>query len=198
MRGFLKIFLFVSAVILVTHGKNKKTLSARIIGGEISLRDQHNYQVSLRRLKYFSWSPKPFTENFCGGAILNKRWILSAAHCCTRKQIPKLSEVLIGMGERQFSQNSLMHRAENIIRHPNYDNSNQYLKYDISLIKTNRDIVFNEHIKPIPLAKDWIDEKEPVTVAGWGLYEVTIYIYYFFCLLKIIIIKIVIYLSIAP
>lgn len=179
MREFLKIFLLSSAVISVVNGESKRFLSARIMGGDFTLVDQHKYQVSLRRLKYVSWTPEPFTENFCGGAILNKRWILTAAHCCTKKQIPKMSDLLIGMGELRFSQTSPMHRAENIIKHPNYDHSEQYLKYDISLIKTNRDIEFNAHIAPISLAKDWIDNKKTVTVAGWGLREVSS-LYYFF------------------
>lgn len=74
MGGFLKLFLLISAVILVTHGKNKKILSPRIMGGDFSLKGQRKFQVSLRRVKYRSWSSQPYTENFCGGAILNRRY----------------------------------------------------------------------------------------------------------------------------
>jgi len=173
MGESIKVFLLICAVVLVTNGQNKNILSAqyRIMGGDFSLADQHTYQVSLRRVIYYTWLPLPFTENFCGGSILNRRWILTAAHCCNRKKIPKISDLLIGMGERRFSQTSPMHQAENIIRHPNYDHSKQYLKYDISLIKTNRDIEFSIHIKPISLSKDWIDDKKSVTVGGWGLHD---------------------------
>lgn len=173
MSKFSQIFLLIGALILAVNGANKKFLSPRIMGGEYSLENQQPYQVSLRRLKYHSWSKIPYTENFCGGAILNRRWILTAAHCCNERKVAKMSDLFIGMGERRFGQTSKMHRAERIVKHPKYGHTNKYLSYDIALIRTKRDIEFNEHIKPIPLAREWIDEKKLVTVAGWGLIEVS-------------------------
>lgn len=46
-------------------------LSGRIVGGNEAVSGAFPYQVSLQR-GYF---------HFCGGSILNKRWILSAGHC---------------------------------------------------------------------------------------------------------------------
>lgn len=99
-----------------------------------------------------------------------------------------MSDLFIGMGERRFGRTSKMHRAERIVKHPKYEHSNKYLTYDISLIRTKRDIEFNAHIKPIPLARDWIDENKVVTIAGWGLVEVSSLLHFcqtlFFLLLQ--------------
>ena len=49
-------------------------LDARIIGGEVSEIGQFPYVVGF----YYD---KGQTRSFCGGSLLNDKWILTAAHC---------------------------------------------------------------------------------------------------------------------
>lgn len=44
----------------------------RIIGGAAAENSSAPYQVSLRDVN---------NTHFCGGAIINKKWIVTAAHC---------------------------------------------------------------------------------------------------------------------
>ena len=46
-------------------------LNNRIVGGRQAQKGQFPYQVTLQ----------VFGEHFCGGSILNEKWILTAAHC---------------------------------------------------------------------------------------------------------------------
>lgn len=68
---------------------------------------QFPYQASLRTI----WS-----THFCGGAILNTRWILSAAHCFVFLEIPE-----IVTGSTRVSEGGWHYPVERIVIHPNYD-----------------------------------------------------------------------------
>merc|ERR1712013_819366 len=53
----------------------------RIVGGEEAADGEFPWQVSLRTIGAIG------STHFCGGSIIDKDWILTAAHCCAG-QIP--------------------------------------------------------------------------------------------------------------
>lgn len=163
MEIYFKLFIAINVLSLVLSGviqEKAKTISSRIVGGEIYSDLKPAYQVSLHR---YSNITRTSTEHICGGTILNKRWIVSSADCIS-KNVLSANDLLIGVGWEIFDREML--GVEEIILHPDYSGDNIH---DISLIKTNSDIEFKKDVQPISLlSKEWIKDKDFVTASGWS------------------------------
>ena len=48
----------------------------RIVGGEEAADGEFPWQVSLRQIAGVG------ATHFCGGSVIDKDWVLTAAHCC--------------------------------------------------------------------------------------------------------------------
>ncbi|XP_001605658.3 chymotrypsin-2 [Nasonia vitripennis] len=141
--------IFLLSIIVSIHG-----LRTRIYGGSDAPEGRYPYQVSLRR---------PF--HFCGGSIVNERWILTAAHCLQGKDV-KTVQVVVGTTSRSQGSGTA-YQAEKLIYHQGY--STEKFQNDIGLVRVDRDIKFSEKVQPIELArKDTIAVGESVVLSGWG------------------------------
>ncbi|XP_052754637.1 chymotrypsin-2-like [Galleria mellonella] len=126
----------------------------RIVGGEDAPEGGIPYQVSLR---------SKLNSHFCGGSILNNRWVLTAAHC-TVGQSSKSIQVVVGTntlksGGDQYS-------VDTIIIHKDY---NSYLiTNDVSVIRVTENIEFTEKIKPIQLPERDTESGASLLLTGWG------------------------------
>ncbi|CAG0919565.1 unnamed protein product [Notodromas monacha] len=58
-------------------GVSRVNVTSKIVGGEIASQGQFPYQVSLQTIKN--------RQHFCGGAIYNENFVVTAAHCCGQK-----------------------------------------------------------------------------------------------------------------
>ncbi|CAG7818925.1 unnamed protein product [Allacma fusca] len=111
---------------------------------------------------------------FCGGALINSRYILTAAHCVYGKTSSDLNASLNYDAHYSNITRILldMHQIERIIIHPKYNDFR--LDYDAALLKLKKplDLDFRAHV-PICLpsvgygADDYANVN--VTVAGWGI-----------------------------
>jgi len=127
----------------------------RIVGGSVARPNSWPWQVALVNYGNF----------FCGGSILNNRWILTAAHC-----EQEVRGLVADLGEHNIFDSrdgQVSYRAAKWISHPKYDSNNQM--NDIALIKLDKDIIFNNKISPVCLPKG----RKPVQntygiVTGWG------------------------------
>ena len=128
----------------------------RVAGGKDAARGQFPYQVSLRKSQ---------NEHLCGGSILNKRWILSAAHClCPVDLKLKPKDVNVATGTVLISGGNI-YPVEKIILHEKYHVPDN----DIALLKTSKDIQFDEFTQPIslPISSQQIYSRG--VASGWGL-----------------------------
>lgn len=74
--------LFIAALVAISVASPvAEERGGRIVGGFPALARQFPHQVSLRNT---------LNVHFCGGSIVNSRWILSSAHCKLKRFIAEV------------------------------------------------------------------------------------------------------------
>ncbi|XP_049299922.1 polyserase-2-like isoform X2 [Anopheles funestus] len=122
-------------------------------------------------------------EYACGGSIVHRYLILSAAHCVTfaasRRKIPT-ENLLLKMGRFNLSNEIEEHAEEfNVIEtvvHVGFRPTT--FENDIAILRVQIPIIFNDYIQPVCLWKrddgfelPYVYNEQAGTVVGWGLAE---------------------------
>ncbi|KAK7151586.1 hypothetical protein R3I94_008045 [Phoxinus phoxinus] len=143
----MKTVVFTLLVVAVVYSTGDK-----IIGGYECPPHSQPWQVDIRDGHYR-----------CGGSLIKKRWVVSAAHC------KFLSQIVIYLGKHNISGNECTVQrieAEKVFRYPNYNNTPH--NHDIMLIKLRTPAILNNYVKPIRLATSCSCAGEQCLVSGWG------------------------------
>ncbi|XP_026108471.1 serine protease 27-like [Carassius auratus] len=134
-------------------------LNNKIVGGEDATAGSWPWQVSI----FLSGS-----SHNCGGTLINKDWVLSAAHCF---QDFVLSKVVIYFGRLSQSGSNPDETSRTVIQvinHPNYDSRSN--DNDIALVQLSSSVTFSDYIKPVCLAAagSVFGAGTESWVTGWG------------------------------
>ncbi|XP_018497363.1 serine proteinase stubble [Galendromus occidentalis] len=138
----------------------------KVVGGKTSSFGQWPWQASVRKSSFFGFS----STHRCGGAILNKNWIITAGHCVDDLMV---THIRVRLGEFDFSstQEPYPFQERGIVAkyvHPQYN----FFTYenDLALLKLDKPLQYMPHVAAICLPPDTTGNLvgHNATVTGWG------------------------------
>lgn len=159
----------------------------KILNGEVSKMTDHNWMVALM---YYNDKDSRSLEALCGGAVINERFILTAAHCLrpTRPDFVRIGEFKLSSdpdcevfkGETICNPKAQDMKIHKNWTHPSYSHATK--KNDIALLRVQNRIKFNNDqsinrplVYPICLPPLSSSDTEPAEdaakyfeVVGWG------------------------------
>ncbi|CAI9537390.1 unnamed protein product, partial [Staurois parvus] len=138
--------------------------NVRIVGGTDSLKGEFPWQVQFINRD---------REGFCGGSIVNEKWIVTAAHCFIKISLGHFSVVAgeHNTADKEGTEQYL--EVARIINHPTYNISKNKYNNDIALVELEKPMVLNDYARPICIGyKDFTDRLLKIIphswVTGWG------------------------------
>ncbi|KYM88402.1 Serine proteinase stubble [Atta colombica] len=151
----------------VPCGRSEMAREARIVGGQDAAPHEFPWMVSITRKG----------GHFCGGAILNEKFILTAGHClCSGTNKIPIGQLRVTLGEHNLRAPEVpAARHESVINavlHPGH-RCGKYVD-DIALLELARPISWSESVKPacLPVATGKPGYSAfggvEAIVAGWG------------------------------
>lgn len=135
--------------------------SGRVVGGVDASKAQFPHQVSLRNRG----------SHGCGGSIISRNWVLTAAHCVTYQTATgdyvayPASQYSVRVGSNDRFSGGVLHNIVEIIAHEDYGN---FLN-DLAVLRVETPFIYSDSIRPIALATQNTPGDVDVVISGWGL-----------------------------
>lgn len=154
VAALLTAALATAATILATT-----PLAAQaIVGGSAAAPGEFGFMVSVQAADRTGSD-----AHFCGGSVLRKRLVLTAAHCVTGNE-PRDLRLVVG-AHHLDSRQGTTYAVDKIVIHPRYAETGTH---DVALLRTTRPIT-GARIPVVAAGNDAFERNGArLTVTGWG------------------------------
>ncbi|RXN03469.1 transmembrane protease serine 9-like protein [Labeo rohita] len=148
----------VFVITLLTKACGRAPLNTKIVGGTNASAGAWPWQVSLHE----------GGSHFCGGSLINREWVLSAAHCFPSNPDPTVYTVYLGRQSQELpNPNEVSRNVSQVIVHPEYNNLPH--DNDMALLRLSSPVTFTNYIQPVCLAANGSTfNNDTMWVTGWG------------------------------
>ena len=146
-------------------GEDGGVVQPQVVGGEPVPDGKYKFVTAIRDI---TRGNTVYQQQFCGGTLIDRNSVLTAAHCLESVTAPQL-RVSVGITNLKEPRQGQSRSVVAITRHPRYTTSALSFRYDAAVLTLNR------RIKNIPAAKipattsnGFEDPGDEATIAGWG------------------------------
>lgn len=134
----------------------------QVVGGTAVPNGKYPFVVAILNTRYGN---NAYQQQFCGGALIDRNSVLTAAHCVSGAPKRPL-RVTVGRTALKSSQGKLR-KVSRIFIHPGY-NDRRFTR-DVAVLKLSKPVNNVEPVKPAGRAQNFMERKGTrATVAGWG------------------------------
>lgn len=155
-KTFLELVYIISVFSSCCALNNERNPFQRVVEGERASIDEYPYVVSILYKG----------KHVCGGGIISPNYVLTSAHCLSRKLTQRFS---IRYGSSCLYKGGTFRKISLILPHPDFNVSSTYNDIGIMRVKSPMNLD-EEDILPLKLPKK--DQKLTIgaimKIAGWG------------------------------
>jgi secreted trypsin-like serine protease len=143
----------------------KSMTAPKVIGGSPVSNGEFRYVAALLDKRS---GGGPLGQHFCGGTLIDRDSVLTAAHCFTPNDVrnPGRFRVLLGRAQLNDGRRGVFRDVKRIFRHPGFNIPNR----DAAVLKLSRPVKGIPKLKLAPVSSGNRLERPGslATVAGWG------------------------------
>ncbi|XP_056418677.1 transmembrane protease serine 12 [Hyla sarda] len=139
------------------------TLGSRIIGGHDALPGAWPWQVSLQHL-----SSGYGYKHSCGGSLIHKIWVMTAAHCFRERRNQRYWRAVFGVIDILLPENTKQISEIKQIIYRNFDPKT--MDNDLALLELVNPVIYTDYVRPVCLATQelQVDPFAQCFITGWG------------------------------